>query len=404
MLREDIETFRRRVHDELHGDIIPFWLTHAVDHEQGGFIGRMSNDLTVDATAHKGLILNARLLWTFAALSRSEADARHLELARRAYDYLDEHFWDDRFGGAYWRLDHRGRLVDDKKKIYGQAFYVYALAEYYLAAGEAAALQRARALFELIEQHSCDNAHGGYFETCNRDWTLAEDARLSDKDMNEKKSMNNHLHVLESYTNLYRIWPHAAVESRLAGLIDIFEQHIVDADTLHFGAFFDETWTCKSDTYTFGHDIEGSWLLCEAAEVLGQAQRAAAVKDLAVKIAEAALEQGLDDDGGLFYEGKAGRVIDTNKEWWPQAEAVVGFLNAYQLSGRRSFFEAARQCWEFIERHVVDRRHGEWFWRVARDGTPDPHEPKVSEWKSPYHNTRTCLETMRRLTTLSKGG
>jgi mannobiose 2-epimerase len=399
----DIETFRRRVDDELHGNIIPFWLTHAVDNEHGGFIGQMANDLVVDATAPKGLILNARLLWTFAALSRFQADAQYLELARRAYDYLDECFWDDRFGGACWRVDHRGRLADDKKKIYGQAFYVYALAEYYLVTEDAAALTRAQQMFELIEQHSHDNAHGGYFETCNRDWTLAEDARLSDKDMNEKKSMNNHLHLLESYTNLYRIWRDPAVEGKLAELIHVFDRYIVDRNALHFGHFFDERWQRKSDTYTFGHDIEGSWLLCEAADVLGRTQSTTNVKDLALRIAEAVLEEGFDNDGGLFYEGEAGRVIDTNKEWWPQAEAVVGFLNAYQLSGRRRFFEAARDCWEFIERCIVDRTHGEWFWRVSRDGTPDPHEPKVSEWKSPYHNTRTCLETMRRLATLSKG-
>lgn len=399
----DVGTFRKRVHHELHRDIIPFWLTHAVDDEHGGFIGQMSNDLTVDRTAHKGLILNARLLWTFSALSRFEPDGRHLGLARRAYDYLDEHFWDERFGGAFWRVDHRGRPLDDKKKIYGQAFYVYALSEFHLATRHAAALERAQELFTLIERHSSDATHGGYVETCHRDWTVAEEARLSDKDMNEPKSMNNHLHVLEGYTNLCRAWPDAMVRRRLAGLIDVFNRHIIDARTFHFGHFFDEAWRPKSDTYTFGHDIEGSWLLCEAAEVLGGPERVRAVAETTLKIAEVVREQGLDEDGGLFYEGRAGDVIDTNKEWWPQAEAVVGFLNAYQLSGRRHFFEAARHCWDFIERHVVDRDHGEWFWRVARDGTPDPTEPKVSEWKSPYHNVRACLETIRRLTAISKG-
>lgn len=399
----EIDTFERRVRDELYGDIIPFWLTHAVDDECGGFIGRMSNDLTVDRTADKGLILNARLLWTFSALSRFEPDAKYLELARRAYDYLDEQFWDGRLGGAFWCVDHRAQLADDKKKIYGQAFYVYALSEYYLATQHAAALERAQELFGLIERHSHDGAHGGYLETCNRDWSVAEDVRLSDKDMNEKKSMNNHLHLLEGYTNLCRVWRHEDVERKLTELIDVFQRHILDADTSHFGHFFDESWHLKSNTYTFGHDIEGSWLLCEAAHVLGRPKTVAAVVDSALKIAEAVREQGLDEDGGLFYEGKAGDVIDTNKEWWPQAEAVVGFLNAYQLSGRHAFLEAAFSCWEFIERHVVDRTHGEWFWRVARDGTPDLREPKVSEWKSPYHNTRACLETIRRLKAIRQG-
>jgi mannobiose 2-epimerase len=294
--------------------------------------------------------------------------------------------------------------VDDKKKIYGQAFYVYALSEYHLATQHAPALARAQELFELIERYSYDGAHGGYFETCNRDWTVADDARLSDKDMNEKKSMNNHLHVLEGYTNLYRVWRDLRAESRLAELVDVFDRHILDRDTFHFGHFFDDAWRPKSDTCTFGHDIEGSWLLCEAADVLGRAEKTATVTDLALKIATAVCEQGLDDDGGLFYEGKDGQVIDTNKEWWPQAEAVVGFLNAHELSGQPRFLEAARKCWDFILRNIVDRTHGEWFWRVARDGTPDQREPKVSEWKSPYHNTRTCLEAIRRLTALSRKG
>ena len=389
--------------DELCGNIIPFWLTHVADDEHGGFIGEMSNDLVVDRQAHKGLILSARLLWTFSALYRFEPDPRYLDLARRAYDYLDQHFWDDRFGGAFWRVDHRGRMLDDKKKIYGQAFYLYALAEYYLAAEDATALARAQELFGLIEQYSHDAAHGGYFETCNRDWTLAQDARLSDKDMNEQKSMNNHLHVLEGYTNLCRVSGDSEVRDRLTQLIDLFDRHILDRQTSHFGHFFDETWQPRSDTYTFGHDIEGSWLLCEAVEVLGDAAPTERVSATALRIADVVRTEGMDDDGGLFYEGRAGAVIDSNKEWWPQAEAVVGFLNAYQLSGRDEFLQVARDCWGFIERCIVDHTHGEWFWRVARDGTPDPGEPKVSEWKSPYHNTRACLEAIRRLRAIDKG-
>ncbi|HNY76971.1 MAG: AGE family epimerase/isomerase [Sedimentisphaerales bacterium] len=407
MAGREIESFRRRVAAELHEDILPFWLEHCVDHEHGGFIGRMSNELSVDRQANKGLILNARLLWTFSTLCRSEIvganDDSPLQLARRAYDYLEQHFWDDRFGGAFWQVDCRGALADDKKKIYGQAFYIYALSEYFLATGESAALERAQALFDLIEKHSCDMANGGYIETCNRDWTAAEDVRLSDKDLNEKKSMNNHLHLLEGYTNLYRAWPDPQVADELSGLIELFERHILDRDTSHFGHFFNERWEPRSDTYTFGHDIEGSWLLCEAAEVLGRPELVEKTGRLAVDIAQAVYEQGLDSDGGLFYEGKAGRVIDTNKEWWPQAEAVVGFLNACQLSGRAHFFEAALRCWEFIERAIVDHMHGEWFWRVDRNGTPDRNEPKVSEWKGPYHNTRACLETIRRLDAVAQG-
>jgi len=403
MRGRDLQAFEKRVREELCGNIIPFWLAHVVDDEHGGFIGEMSNDLVVDAQAHKGLILNARLLWTFSALYRFEPDPRYLDLAQRACDHLEQHFWDDRFGGAFWRVDYRGELLDDKKKIYGQAFYLYALSEYYLATEDAAARARAVELFELIERYSHDDVHGGYCETYHRDWTIAQDARLSDKDMNESKSMNNHLHLLEGYTNLYRIWCVPQVEAALASLITVFGDHIIDSRTFHFGHFFDETWQRKSDTYTFGHDIEGSWLLCEAADVLGDDGLMRGMDDVVLTMAERVRSEGLDDDGGLFYEGRAGDVIDTNKEWWPQAEAVVGFLNAYQLSGRDCFLDAAQNNWAFIERCIVDHTHGEWFWRVARDGTPDLGEPKVSEWKSPYHNTRACLEAIRRLRFINKG-
>ncbi len=404
MTGAEIRSFRDRVVTELRGNILPFWLEHSVDHEHGGFIGQMSNELVVDRHAHKGLILNARLLWTFSALCRSEGPESYLQLAHRAYDYLTAHFWDSRLGGAFWQVDCRGDLIDDKKKIYGQAFCIYALSEYFLATGKRTALERAKELFDLIERHSNDAAHGGYIETCNRDWTVAEDVRLSNKDMNEMKSMNNHLHVLEGYTNLYRVWPDPQVGAELSALIGLFERHILNRDTFHFGHFFNEQWEVRSDTYTFGHDIEGSWLLCEAAQVSGKPELIEKVKHIAMEIAQAVYEQGLDSDGGLFYEGRAGDVIDTNKEWWPQAEAVVGFLNAYQLSGREHFFQAAVDCWGFIERAIVDHTHGEWFWRVDRNGTPDRNEPKISEWKSPYHNTRACLEIIRRLDAVAQGG
>jgi mannobiose 2-epimerase len=293
-------------------------------------------------------------------------------------------------------------VLDDSKKIYGQAFYIYALAEYHQAFGGKAALERAIQLFDLIERHAHDPRNGGYIEVCRRDWSEAgSEARLSDKDMNEKKSMNNHLHVLEAYTNLYRAWPEPRVAERLRELIQLFEQRILDARTQHFHHFFDETWRVRSNTYTFGHDIEGTWLLCEAAEVLGDAALLKHVQAVALRMAEVALREGMDANGALSYEGKNGKVIDPGRECWPQAEAVVGFLNAFQLSGDTQYFTAARRVWDFIENRLADRVHGDWFWRINVDGRPDLKLPKVSEWKGPYHGSRACLETLHRLRAIS---
>lgn len=381
---------------ELREDILPFWHRHGVDAERGGFIGWMSNDLRVDRDASKGLILNARLLWTFSAAFAYTSDEKDRTLARRAYDYLTRFFLDREHGGYFWELDPNGVALDDKKKIYGQAFCLYALAEYRRVFNVPEALEQAGHVFELIEAHAHDDRHGGYFEVMSRGWQPCEDMRLSDKDMNEKKSMNNHLHILEGYTNLLRVWPSPQLDTRLRELIDLFRCRILNARQTHFHHFFDDAWTPRSDSYTFGHDIEGSWLLYEAAEVLGDRRLMDEVQSLAVRIARSVLEEGLDEDGGLLYEGRDGRIVNGNKEWWPQAEAVVGFYNAWQLTGDRAFHEAAVRCWRFIQKHMVDREYGEWFWCIRPDGTPDPEQPKVSAWKGPYHNGRCCLEIIRR--------
>lgn len=392
-----IKEFAGRVRTQLLEHIVPFWTGPALDHEAGGWLAWMSNDLRVDRSQPKGLIVNSRILWAFSAVCRAYSQPLYRQMADRALDVVMNRFWDDQHGGAFWRLDSGGSILDDSKKTYGQAFYIYALAEYHLAFGAPRALARAVELFELIERHAHDALHGGYIEVRQRDWSEAADVRLSEKDMNEKKSMNNHLHVLEAYTNLYRVWKDPRVERRLRELIALFEQRILDTRTCHLHHFFDEQWRVRSDSHTFGHDIEGSWLLCETAGVLDDPGLLRQTRAIALRMAKVVLREGLDTDGGLRYECREGRIIDPRKESWPQAEAVVGFLNAFQLSGDAKYLEAAHRVWNYIERHLVDRVHGEWFWRINEDGRPDPTVPKVSEWKGPYHGSRACLEALRRL-------
>jgi len=394
----ELKDFSRLAENQLFGHILPFWCGPALDHENGGWMGWLSNDLQPDRSQPKGLIVNSRILWAFSAVHRARPEKLFQELAGRAFDFVADKFWDAKHGGAFWRLDDSSRVVDDSKKIYGQAFCIYALTEFHRAFGSQIALARAKELFELIERHAHDSKFGGYIEVCNRDWSEAgSEARLSDKDMSEKKSMNNHLHVLEAYANLYRIWKNPRVEKRLRELIKLFQERILDTRTQHFHHFFDEAWSVRSDTYTFGHDIEGSWLLCEAAEVLDDEALLKNMRATALRLAEAALNEGVASDGGLRYEGKGGKIIDHGKECWPQAEAAVGFLNAFQISDDEKFLVAARRVWNYIETNLVDRVHGEWFWRISPDGRPDAKLPKVSEWKGPYHGTRACLEIIRRL-------
>ena len=399
----ELEQFSSQVGQHLFDRYLPFWCGPALDPINGGWMAWLSNDLRPDRSQPKGLIVNSRILWAFSAVHQVRPEPVYRGMAERAFDFVMNKFWDHKHGGAFWRLDDAGRVFDNSKKTYGQAFYIYALTEFHRAFGNQPALNRAKELFELVERHAHDAKFGGYLEVCNRDWSEAgPDARLSDKDMNEKKSMNNHLHVLEAYTNLSRVWPEPRVAERLRELIELFLNRILDVRTNHLHHFFNEQWQVRSDTYTFGHDIEASWLLCEAAEVLADAKLLARVRAVALQMAATVCDEGLGADGGLFYEGRDGKVIDTGREGWPQAEAMVGFLNAFELSNQKMFFFASVQTWSYIDKHLVDRVHGEWFWRIDPDGQPDPKLPKVSEWKGPYHATRACLETMKRLRGLAR--
>ena len=386
-----------RVENELRSNILPFWLKHTIDEDFGGFRGQITNDLIVDPKSDKGLILNARILWTFSKAYSVYREDIYLQAAKRAYDYIVRHFLDYEFGGVYWMLNYLGEPSDTKKRVYGQAFTVYALAEYYLATREDEVIKRAIRLYEIIEKTSHDANYGGYFETYERDWTLAGDQRLSEVDMDEKKSMNTHLHMLEAYASLSRVWKDEGLRRRLRELIEIFLDHIIDPKSHHFLLFFDEDWKPKSEVRSFGHDIEGSWLLCEAAEIFGDPQLLDKVQKEVLCMAQAVYDEAIDTDGGLLYEAEHDEITDSDKHWWPQAEAVIGFLNAYQLSGQGHFRAAAHRSWDFIDKYIVDHKHGEWFWKVSREGVPSNNKYKVDPWKCPYHNSRTCFEIMDRL-------
>ena len=391
------QTYISKIETELRENILPFWIKHTVDKTRGGFYGEISNTLDVDKDAPRGALLSARILWTYAAAYKRYHAPEYLEMARWAYDDLLTRFWDDTYGGLYWVVPVDGQPIKPRKQIYGQAFGVYAFSEYYSATGDASALDKAIALFHTMEEHSHDPEYGGYFEAYTREWHLADDMRLSDIDMNEMKSMNTHLHVMEAYTNLLRVWDNEELRRRQTENVDIMMHHIISPTTFHTLLFFDQTWNSRTDHISYGHDIETNWLLVESAEVLGDEALIEEAKAIAVKMAQAIYDEGLDAEGGLVNDGDPSGVTDADFEWWPQAEAAVGFLNAYQLSGQSHFLEAALRSWDFIERYFVDRQYGGWFRHVTKDHVIDPDAAKVSFWKCPYHNSRACMELMDRL-------
>lgn len=388
---------RARAQEILTGQILPFWSIRTPDQAQGGFLGQILHDGQAVPDAPKGSVLNARILWTFSAAYRALGDPVYLEMAERAYAYLMAHFRDEEHGGIYWMVDYTGKPLDPKKQIYAQAFAIYGLAEFYRITGKAESLTFAIELYELIEEHSFDPEQGGYFEAYDREWNLLEDLRLSDKDANEKKTMNTHLHVLEAYTVLYQCWPDLGLKSKLKSLTRCFLDTIIDQETHHFHLFFDESWNLRSHEWSYGHDIEGSWLLCEAAEAIGEVGLIREVREAALNLAYTALNEGIDTDGSMCNEGDANGITDTTRHWWPQAEACVGFLNAYALSGDEAFLTATHRIWAYIEGNMIDPSSGEWYFRVSKAGIPFTEDNLVGPWKCPYHNGRTCLEILYRL-------
>ena len=390
--------FRSQLEQELTGNILPFWMAHTRDEANGGFYGALTNNLEIHNEVPRSAILCARILWTYATAFRKLGNQEYLEMAGWAYDYLRRAFLDPEYGGVYWTVDSSGRPVMDRKHHYAQAFAIYGLSEYYQATGQPESLALAQALFQLLEKHAYDPVEGGYREGSSRKWEALADMRLSDRDLNCRKSMNTLLHVLEGYTNLLRVWDDPALKRQQRALIETFLQHVIDPATGHFKLFFDDRWNSLLPNLSFGHDIEGSWLLLEAAEVQGDPALVEQVRLAAIRLATAVYQDGLEPDGSLPYEADAHGLVDSDKSWWVQAEAMVGFYNAFQISGEARFARAARRSWDYIQAKMVDRVYGDWIKKLHRDGTPDEASYKVGPWECPYHHSRACFEMLGRLT------
>lgn len=387
------QQYKSEAQAELH-QILQFWANHAVDNINGGFYGQINENNEVSSIAPKGSVLNSRILWTFSAAYNQTHHLEYLELAERAYDYLTAHFIDKKYGGLYWTVDYLGNPLDTKKQIYATAFAIYALSEYHKINKLKEAKIGAMQLFQDIEKHSFESKHTGYIDAFTRDWNEIHDMRLSEKDSNEKKTMNTHLHILEAYTNLYGIWQDNTLKEKIIFLIKDFTDHIINSLNHHLILFFDEYWNPKSTIISFGHDIEASWLLQEAAEAIKDKVIIDQIKQLSLQITDAVID-GVDEDGGLWNE-KEGNSFIKEKHWWPQAEAMVGFLNAFQNSGNEKYFRLSYKSWQFI-RQYIKSPDGEWYWGIKPDHTIMKGQDKAGLWKCPYHNSRACLEIMKRI-------
>ena len=395
-MNNKITTLRIEVEHELTTGILPFWMEKMADNVQGGFYGRIDGDDKLHADAPKGAILNARILWTFSAAYRLLRKPEYLETATRAKRYIIDRFYDKDFGGVYWSLTANGEPLDTKKQVYAQGFAIYGLSEYARATGDREALDYAVKLFETVEKYSFDRDRNGYIEAFTREWKPIEDMRLSDKDENTSKTMNTHLHILEPYANLYRVWKDERLERQLRNMLDLFTGKILNKKTYHLDLFFDNDWRTDGNIISYGHDIEASWLIHEAALVLGDEALLKRIEPVITNIARAA-DEGLNPDGSMIYERfTAEDRTDRELHWWVQAENVVGHVNLYQHFGDEKALDTAMKCWQFIKDKIIDHANGEWHWSLMPDGSVNRRDDKAGFWKCPYHNGRMCMEIIER--------
>ncbi|KXB84936.1 N-acylglucosamine 2-epimerase [Prevotella sp. DNF00663] len=389
--------FKQIMQEVLEHNILQYWLDKAVDQERGGFYGRIDGHDVLHADADKGAVLHARILWAFSAAYRVLQKPEYLKAAMHAKDYLLEHFVDKEYGGVYWCVDCNGEPVDTKKQTYAIGFAIYGLSEYARATGDRLALDMAILLYHDIENHAFDSKNNGYIEALTREWEPIADMRLSDKDENGSRTMNTHLHIIEHYTNLYRVWKDAGLEQRIRNLLTIFTGRILNHKTWHLDLFFNDEWESERNIQSFGHDIEASWLLHESALVLGDKALLRTIGPLVRRIADAA-DEGLQADGSMLYERwlDSGRE-DRQRQWWVQCENIVGHVNLYQHFGDEEALGVAVRCWAYVQKNLIDWKIGEWHWAMLDDGTLNLEDDKIGLWKCPYHNSRMCLELMERM-------
>ncbi|MBK8953083.1 MAG: AGE family epimerase/isomerase [Chitinophagaceae bacterium] len=376
--------------------ILSFWSKYTVDEDNGGFYGSVSNDNIPDTAAPKGIVLYSRILWTFSSAYGMNPKPEYLGMAKRAYEYILNFFIDKKFGGVYWSVDEKGHMLDGKKQIYRLGFCIYGLSEYYKISNDEEALEAAIALYNLVESKSFDKEQNGYVEAYARDWSGINDLRLSEKDNNERKTMNTHLHIVEGYANLFAVWPDDTLRKQIENLLWLFLHYFFNNNNHHYNLFFDDEWNLKSSLQSYGHDIEAAWLLQQCAELIKHDEHIETFRRLAVPVA-AATNEGLDKDGGLWYEFEPGKnLLITEKHSWPQAEAMIGFYNAYQLTGNENYLRQSLHSWEFVKRYIKDNQNGEWYWGVNQDYSV-MNKDKAGFWKCPYHNSRACMELMGRI-------
>ena len=397
-LRDQLLLFKEEVLTE-HEQILKFWENYTIDEENGGFIGQIDSDMTKHSDADKGVILNARITWSFSAAYKYTNKTEYLKLATRAYNYLIDKFYDHENNGVYFMVDYKGNPTVDRNQVIAVAFVTYAFSEYYIATKNEEALDYALKLFDSLETYALDKEFNGYFDAFTKEWEKLDDMRMYPSDANATKTMNANFHIMVAYANIYRAYKDDKVKRALKNLIEVLLDKIIDTKRGSLNLFFETNWDIVPSNDNYGLDIEASWLIWDAVQVLGDKKLIEQIEPIVLKIVEHCLKFGYDKDGGMMNEGndKDG-VVNTYKSWWVQAESVIAFFNAYQMTEENKYLANSLLSWDFIKKYVIDYKYGEWFGTVAKDDhEPNLEESKIGPWKCPYHNSRMGLQIAERI-------
>ncbi|MDD4095194.1 MAG: AGE family epimerase/isomerase [Oscillospiraceae bacterium] len=377
----------------LEKTILPFWM-NLRDDARGGYYGYMSQDLVLDKKAEKGCILNSRILWFFSEAAMALRRIDLLAYANHAYEFMRDHCIDRDNGGVFWSMNYDGTPLDVTKHTYNQAFAIYALSSYYRLTGDTAALSQAEELFRIIEARCTDSA--GYLESFTVDWQPESNEKLSENGILADKTMNTLLHVFEGYSGLFQATKDDTVGKAMKRILTIYTSKIYDSTQHRQRVFFDNNYNSIIDLYSYGHDIESSWLMDWGCALLNDDNLGSQISSVNLEMAKAVFETAYRFNS-LANECDRGKV-DERRIWWVQAEAVVGLVHLWRKQPEHLCYrDAAANTFRFILDHLADKRPGgEWFWAVDQYGVPVPDKPVVDLWKCPYHNGRMCMELISR--------
>ncbi len=384
--------FRRNSEEMLTKEILPFWL-RLIDEENAGFYGLVHPDKTIEKLAPKGVILHSRILWTFSEAFLVTGEQVYLQAAEHAYHFLSGKALDQQMGGLYWMLDGHAAPLESCKHAYNQAFGIYAFSTYYSASSDEKALEIALHLFRLLEK--IWRTPIGYLEQLTRDFNPEKNEELSENGCTADMTMNTVLHIMEAYTVLYEATKSKEVEEALRFTIKLLTEDMYNPEKRRLEVFFDSQMHSLLDLHSYGHDIEASWLIDRALEVLGDLDLTARTAPV-TKILFDHVMQTAYTDRGVYFECEDGKV-DTKRDWWVQAEAIVGILNDMRKgSDPELAMKQIDSLLSYIGREIKSES-GEWYWSTYEDGTHDHKRELAGPWKCPYHNGRMCMEIIKRI-------